>query len=114
MAFYVFEFNVPKATLEASPVRLEREVTARVLKQISIGIPQGHQGLARIRVETREKPIIPTAGSVPMWIRGDGNTISVAPNEALPGPEWRLTFLGWNEDPLYDHAFIISMDVQNQ
>lgn len=114
MAFYVFEFNVPAATPQTNPVILEKEVIAPRLKVATVIIPNGHQGLAKLRIESREAPIIPTLGSDPPWIRGDGNMISVSPNYLLPGPAWTLRFVGYNDDATFDHAFIIHIDVQNE
>lgn len=113
-AFYVFEFNVLPGVPEATPTLLEKSVMDGRLDRLDIIIPNGHQGLARLRVETRSRAIVPTPGSDPMWIRGDGNTISVEPDLDLDGPEWVLRFLGWNADVLIDHSFIIHAHISRK
>jgi len=109
---YNFEFNVPASTLETDPQELIKEVIAGKLTYLRIVIPNGHQGLARLRIETNEAPIVPTIGSDPPWIRGDGDAIELRPNILIPGPPWSVKFLGYNDDSTYDHAFIIYMEVE--
>ncbi len=111
MAFYAFEFNIPANTLETNPVVLQKQVISGTLNHMKVIIPNGHQGLARLRVESREAPILPTQGSDPPWVRGDGSTIEMEPKLKLPGPEWIIRFIGWNSDTVNDHNFIIYMDL---
>ncbi len=113
MAYMVFEVNVPAATPEATPVVIEKEVIAGFLKRATIIIPNGHQGLARLRMETLDRMIIPSPGSDPAYIRGDGNTLEVETNLKLEGPRWLLRFIGWNADAVFDHAFIVHLHLTN-
>lgn len=112
MAFYAFEFEVPANTLESAPLITTKQVMAGTLRRLVVIIPNGHQGLARLRIEDRATAILPTQGSDPPWIRGDGSTIDMQPNLALEGPEWTIRMIGWNEDAAFSHAFIVYMEVQ--
>lgn len=112
MAYYVFEFTVPANTPQVSPVTTQLEVTNPILRRLEINIPNGHQGLARLRIETLSMPIVPTPGSSPMWVRGDGDQLEIFPNLNLDGPRWYLKFIGYNDDTTFDHTFLINMDVE--
>lgn len=110
MAFYAFEFTIPANTPELTPIELEKQLISGKLNRLRVIIPNGHQGLARLRIEHREGPLLPTLGSDPPWVRGDGSTIDMEPKINLPGPEWIVRFIGWNEDTVDEHTFVIYMD----
>lgn len=112
MSFYVFEFNVPAATPATAPVELVKEPMGGILKTVTVVIPNGHLGLARLRIETQDKPIMPSIGSDPPWIRGDGNQLTINPNLRMAGPPWYLRFFGYNDDAVNDHAFLIHVETE--
>lgn len=113
MAYMVFEIDVPANTPQATPLVVEKEVISSYLKHVSIIIPNGSQGLARLRIETQSRYVIPSPGSDPAFVRGDGNTLEVDTNLKLEGPKWLLRFIGWNADTTFDHVFLIHLDLQN-
>lgn len=114
MGYYVYEFDIPANTPQSAPLIQVLEVSDAILKRIEINIPNGHQGLARLRVEAEDRPIVPTIGSSPMWVRGDGDQLEVLPNLHLPGPPWRIRFIGYNDDTAFDHVFLINMDLERK
>ena len=111
MAFYTYEFEVPANTPENSSVTKTVQALSQKLATLRLIIPNGHQGLARIRIESRGRVIAPSSGSDPPWIRGDGVSVDMTPNLLLEGPPWEITFVGWNADTTFSHAFIVYADL---
>lgn len=114
MSFYVFEVDVQPNTLQTAPLIQKQEVDNPYLIRMEINIPNGHQGLAKLQIASRERILVPTPGSNPMWIRGDGNQIEITPMVKLDGPIYQLYFYAYNDDTVNDHTFIINMDVVSE
>jgi hypothetical protein len=102
----IFEFLVPANTLEAAPFELKIGLPQNKVASMQIIIPYGHQGLARIRVESQGIEIVPAVGSNTRWLRGDNFTLEVN-NFEVTNQEIKL--VGFNLDTVNDHIFILNI-----
>lgn len=107
-----FEFSVPKQTSALTPVKqiFDMGVNARFVKVIKVLIPEGHKGLARLRVYIPGTPLIPAQGSAVQYIRGENTEINAVVNKEIPGPPYYLYCEGYNEDSFLPHTFVISVE----
>lgn len=112
MSFYVYEFDIPANTPANAPLVQALEVDNPILRRVEINIPNGHQGLAFLQISSLSRVLIPTPGSSPMFVRGDGDQMEIFPNVDLDGPKWKIVFTGYNLDTVNDHVFLINMDVE--
>lgn len=105
------EFTIPRATPLSTLYRqvFDLGVNARGIKSIEILIPEGHKGLAYMRASTPGMVIIPSSGSSAPFIRGDNTTLAAQVNRRLEGPPYNLICEGYNLDPLFPHAFILTI-----
>lgn len=107
-----FEFLIPKQTSALTPVRqiFDMGVNAGFIKAIKILIPEGHKGLARMKVYIPGTPLIPAQGSGSPYIRGENTEILAVINRPIPGPPYNLYCEGYNEDSTLPHTFIITVE----
>lgn len=107
------EFQIPNNTPATSPYiqRFDLGPNAGFIKGIEIYIPEGHKGLARLKVSTPARQLIPAIGSSVTHIRGEKQTIGAVINSPVYGPPYYLTCEGYNEDSFLAHAFILNIEV---
>lgn len=107
-----FEFSIPKNTSALTPVKqiFDMGVNASFLKGIRVLIPEGHKGLARLRVSIAGTPILPAQGSGSPWVRGENNEIAVPLALRVFGPPYLLICEGYNEDSFLPHTFVITVE----
>lgn len=111
--FLNFEFSIPKNTPASTPYwqRFDMGVNAAFIKSIEVIIPEGHKGLARLRVSIANRQLIPAMGSSTNYIRGDNQKIPAVINAAVPGVPYYLICEGYNEDLFLAHSFILNVEV---
>lgn len=111
--FLSFEFQIPKNTPALTPKieRFDMGVNAAFIKGVEVVIPEGHKGLARMKISTSQQQIIPALGSGTTHIRGDKQTIRTSVNTRVPGVPYYLICEGYNEDLFLAHSFIINIEV---
>lgn len=105
-----FEFSIPKQTTTPIVRIFDMGVNAGFIKGMSIYIPEGHKGLARMRAYIPGTPLIPAQGSGSVYIRGENQTIPAVINKMIPGPPYNLYCEGYNEDSFLPHTFIINLE----
>jgi len=106
---YTVTVKIPENTPETSPVVEEVEVEGAVLTRLGVLIPPGHCGLARLALAYGIRQIYPTLKGD--WLRGDDETVEAVLNWRLPETPCRLRLIGWNEDEVYPHMFIVRLEV---
>lgn len=108
-----FEFQIPKNTSPKTPhaARFDMGVNASFIKSIEVYIPEGHKGLAGLKVSTSQRQLIPATGSSMTYIRGDKQTITAAVNTPVPGVPYYLFCDGYNEDLFLPHSFFINVEI---
>ena len=102
-----FSINIPANTLESSPVRTDHVIPMQTIRGLYIDIPEGHKYLARIRILSQGRQIIPEPQSGDQYLRGNNQRVQVVNRIGLEGPPYMLTLEGWNEDDTYPHAFYV-------
>ena len=107
-----FEFSIPRSTPALTPYKqiYDMGVNARFLKGIKILIPEGHKGLARLRVSVAGTPIAPAQGSATQWIRGENSEVVIPLSLPVFGPPYNLFCEGYNEDSFLPHTFVITVE----
>jgi len=107
------EVTIPPKTTEQFPVNIVRSIpVGGICSSVSVRIPDGHRGLARLRINSRGAQLVPSIGSDPRWIRGDNTTLEFRPEKTLEGPEWLLEFIGWSEDQTFPHTFFVNIQME--
>jgi hypothetical protein len=86
-------------------------VNAAFIKNMEIVIPEGHKGLAYLKVSTTNRQLIPALGSSATHIRGDKQVIKAAINAPVPGVPYWLICEGYNTDSFLAHSFIVNVEV---
>ncbi len=109
----VIEFKIPKATPLTSLYSqvFDLGINASLIKRVSITIPQGHKGLAYLRVRTPGFVLAPALGSSAEFIRGENETISFDINRKVFGPPYQVICEGYNLDNFLPHSFVIKIEV---
>lgn len=108
-----FEFQIPKGTSESAPhvARYDMGVNAAFIKSMEVYIPEGHKGLAGLKVSTAQRQLMPAIGSNVTHIRGDKQTIQAVINLPVPGVPYYLLCEGFNNDSFLPHSFFINVEV---
>lgn len=108
-----FQFEIPKQTSAKTPKieRFDMGVNAAFIKSIEITIPEGHKGLAGLKVSTSNRQLIPAINSNVGYIRGDKQIITAEINTPVPGVPYYLFCEGYNEDSFLAHSFFINVVV---
>lgn len=107
-----FEFSIPKATPALTPVKNQYDmgVNAGTIKGVRVVIPEGHKGLARLKVSIAGTPILPAQGSGTQWIRGENSEVYTPLALSVFGPPYLLLCEGYNEDSFLPHTFLVSVE----
>lgn len=108
-----YEFPIPKNTSQDSPhvARYDMGVNAAFIKSMEVYIPEGHKGLAGLKVSTSQRQLLPAIGSNVLYIRGDKQTIQAVINLPVPGVPYYLLCEGFNNDAYLSHSFFINVEV---
>jgi hypothetical protein len=108
-----FEFQIPKQTSIKTPhvARYDMGVNASFIKSMEVYIPEGHKGLAGIKISTSQRQLMPAIGSNVLYIRGDKQNIPAIINLPVPGVPYYLLCEGYNEDSFLPHSFFINVEV---
>lgn len=108
-----YEFQIPKNTSPLTPMltRYDMGVNAGFIKTINITIPEGHKGLAGLKVYTSVRQLIPAFGSNVQFVRGNNQEIPVVVNQPVPGVPYYLFCEGYNEDSFLPHSFFINVEL---
>jgi hypothetical protein len=107
------EFEIPKNTTSINPkVQVfDLGVNARVIKSIEVLIPDGHKGLAYLRVYMPGRVLIPEEGSSVKYIHGNDKETTTTVNKRIEGPPYKITCEGYNLDARYNHSFTLNIEV---
>ncbi len=107
------EFTIPKATPLSSLYSqvYDLGINAKTIKKLSVIIPQGHKGLAYLKVRTPGFVIAPALGSSTEFIRGENDKFSFDVNREIFGPPYQIICEGYNLDNFLPHSFIINVEV---
>lgn len=104
----IVELSIPPSTTELAPTTKTLDLFNNSVRGIIVNVPDGHKYLARLRIETQGRRLIPDFNSDP-WVRGNNNKIVFNLGVTLEGPPYKLTLIGWNEDDTYPHTFYIEV-----
>ncbi len=107
-----FEFTIPKNTPAATPLVkiFDMGVNAGMIRAINVLIPEGHKGLAFLKVYIPGTPLIPAQGSGTPYIRGENTEVKAVVNKMIPGPPYNLYCEGYNLDSSLPHTFLLSLE----
>lgn len=105
------EFLIPRNTPITNLYKqvYDLGINARLIKSINLTIPEGHKGLAYMRVSAPGFIIAPSAGSAASFVRGDKQTMTIDVNRKIDGPPYNLICEGYNLDPFLPHTFILTI-----
>jgi len=105
MATYVITIPIPANTPKTVPVIKTKVIEKGVITKWMILIPDGVHALAHFQILYGLEQLIPkTPGD---WFTGNGESIEIDEFWELPEPDTLITVMGYNEDIVYDHTFII-------
>ena len=85
--------------------KIDFEVKERFLFRIEVRFPPGPSALLHLALFYGEQQIFPYPSSD--WIVGDDESIFDYPMLLLPESPCKLQIRAYNEDPNYDHSFIL-------
>lgn len=106
---FFYEFTVPKSTTEEDPAELMMVLSYGIITKVQIIIPQGHAGLAHLKLLYHETQLYP--------LNRDGNyhsdnaKIDFDEYQPLLVAPYELKAKGWNEDTRYPHSFLCGFTV---
>jgi len=112
MPFVAHEFSISKNTLPGAPISkiYDLGINSRMIIDLEVIIPDGHKGLAYLKIETPGRVLLPSAGSSVQWIRGNNASITTGTiNAVLDGPPYQIICTGYNLDVFLDHSFLINL-----
>lgn len=107
--FYRYAVTIPKATLEAAPVKTIMNLPAGEVHQVEVGFPWGCAGLAHVQIYHSEHQMWPTnPGTSFAW--NDYNVVMTESEDSAGGSdEWSIR--SWNLDTRHDHTIVVRIGV---
>lgn len=108
MAYFIDE-TIPSNTTKTSPLVYNLEITPLRIDKIDIVFPDGCVYLCGVRIKYRSLQIFPYNDR--KWFIGNGNTISFTTEYECIEPPYVIQFEYFNEDEVYQHRPIITLDV---
>jgi len=105
---YVITLEIPKSTPMEDPAQTKLTIYEPWIRRIMIRIPPGHAGLAGLRIYYGHDVIFPHEEFE--WVKGDDQFIDTEFIWKTPEQPCLLILKGYNQDPYYDHSFIVYLE----
>jgi hypothetical protein len=108
------EFQIPPKIKKEAPKlqTFDLGVNASFIKQIILKIPEGHKGLAFIKVWSGGLQLIPQLGSSIEYVFGDKQDLSFNINQRIDGVPYKIYCQGYNLDNALPHSFYLDIYTQ--
>lgn len=103
-----FRFIIPKQTTQNVPIRQDVILFLPILESIRVQIPTGHKDAAQMYATMPGYQLIDD-------VHGDGQTKDSGRLDLpIPGPPYRVTFIGWNNSVFLDHEFVVEISTRDE
>jgi len=109
---YVVTLEIPKNTPLENPAETKLKVYEPWIRRIMIRIPPGHCARAGLRIYYGHDVIFPHVEYE--WIKGDDQFLDPEFIWKCPESPCPLILKGYNQDPDYDHSFIVYIEATEE
>lgn len=107
------QFEIPANTPKETPLlqAFDLGINSKFIKNIVLKIPEGHKGLAFIKVWSGGVQMIPQVGSNIEYVFGDKQDLHFFVNKNIDGVPYKIYCQGYNLDVFLPHSFYLDIEV---
>jgi len=112
LANYEVVFSIPPNTAKDSPYEEKVEIEGIVWTKLHVLIPDSHRGRVGFSIWYGDERIVPKGPNE--WIEGNRAFFTLDVNWKLPEEVTKLVLKGYNLWDTYNHAFYLTLDVEDR